>query len=78
MAEVMIGGAGESPGGTLPSQGALVLGCAAIGCGVFAGYAWLFSVAPVRRIYMRTHKALDGCLAVVFGIAGIRLLASRP
>ena len=67
-----------SSGGTRQSQGALVVGCAAIGCGVFAGYAWLFSMEPVRRIYMRTHKALDGCLAVVFGVAGIRLLASRP
>ncbi|RKU04701.1 lysine transporter LysE [Burkholderia sp. Nafp2/4-1b] len=67
-----------SSNGTRPAHGALIAGCAAIGCGVFAGYALLFSMESVRRIYMRTHRALDGCLAVVFGVVGIRLLVTRP
>jgi threonine/homoserine/homoserine lactone efflux protein len=56
---------------------ALIAGCAAIGCFVFGGYALLFSTDSARRIYVRTRRAMEGCLAVVFGIAGIRLLASR-
>jgi threonine/homoserine/homoserine lactone efflux protein len=60
-----------------PVHGALVAGCAAIGCLVFGGYALLFSTDSARRMYVRTRRALEGCLAVVFGIAGIRLLASR-
>ena len=59
------------------SQGAVVAGCTAIGCLVFGGYALLFSMDSVRRMYVRTRRALEGCLAVVFGIAGIRLLTSR-
>lgn len=60
-----------------PTHGALVVGCAAIGCLVFGSYAVLFSTDSARRVYARTRRALEGCLAVVFGIAGIRLLASR-
>ncbi|QGZ58635.1 LysE family transporter [Paraburkholderia acidiphila] len=56
---------------------ALIAGCAAIGCVVFGGYAVLFSTDSARRMYVRTRRALEGSLAVVFGIAGIRLLASR-
>jgi len=53
---------------------AVIPGCAAIGCTVFSGYAVLFSMGVVRRAYVRTRRALDGCLAVVFGIAGLKLL----
>ncbi|OAJ53079.1 lysine transporter LysE [Paraburkholderia ginsengiterrae] len=66
-----------SSNNTGSAHGALVGGCAAIGCLVFGGYAVLFSTDSARRIYVRTRRALEGCLAVVFGIAGIRLLASR-
>ncbi|SOE87879.1 Threonine/homoserine/homoserine lactone efflux protein [Burkholderia sp. YR290] len=59
------------------THGALVGGCAAIGCLVFGSYALLFSTNSARRMYVRTRRSLEGCLAVVFGIAGIRLLASR-
>ncbi|SIT47638.1 Lysine exporter protein (LYSE/YGGA) [Paraburkholderia piptadeniae] len=64
-------------GPTQPTHSALVMGCAAIGCLVFGSYAVLFSTDSARRMYVRTRRALEGCLAVVFGIAGIRLLASR-
>ena len=62
---------------TRSSHGAVIAGCAAIGCWVFGGYAVLFSMDSVRRMYVRTRRALEGCLAVVFGIAGIGLLTSR-
>jgi threonine/homoserine/homoserine lactone efflux protein len=59
------------------AHSAVIPGCAVIGCLVFCGYAVLFSMDSARRMYMRTRRAMEGCLAVVFGIAGIRLLASR-
>ena len=60
-----------------PAHSALVMGCATIGCLVFGSYAVLFSTDSARRMYLRTRRALEGCLAVVFGIAGIRLLESH-
>ncbi|WP_206951599.1 LysE family translocator [Trinickia acidisoli] len=57
------------------AHGAVIPGCAIIGCSVFSGYAFLFSMDSARRLYARTRRALEGCLAVVFGIAGLRLLA---
>ena len=66
-----------SSNSTGTAHSAVVAGCAAIGCLVFGGYAVLFSTSTARRIYVRTRRALEGCLAVVFGIAGIKLLASR-
>jgi len=66
-----------SSNSTGSADSAVIAGCAAIGCFVFGGYAVLFSADSARRMYVRTRRALEGCLAVVFGIAGIRLLASR-
>ena len=66
-----------SSNSTGPTHGGLVAGCVAIGCLVFGSYAILFSTDSARRMYVRTRRAMEGCLAVVFGIAGIRLLASR-
>ncbi|MGF6507705.1 LysE family translocator [Paraburkholderia sp. 32] len=58
-------------------HGAVVPGCAVIGCLVFGGYALLFSMDSARRLYVRTRRAMEGCLAIAFGIVGIRLLVSR-
>jgi threonine/homoserine/homoserine lactone efflux protein len=66
-----------SSNSTGSAHSAVIAGCAAIGCLVFGGYAVLFSTDSARRMYVRTRRSLEGCLAVVFGIAGIRLLASR-
>jgi len=56
---------------------ALIPGCALIGCLVFGGYAFVFSTQTARRMYARMRRAMEGCLAVVFGIAGVKLLASN-
>jgi threonine/homoserine/homoserine lactone efflux protein len=56
---------------------ALVPGCAIIGWIVFGSYALLFSTNAARRMYFRTRRAMEGGLAIVFGLAGIRLLTSR-
>ncbi|SAL04425.1 lysine exporter protein LysE/YggA [Caballeronia arationis] len=66
-----------SSNSTGSAHSVVVAGCAAIGCLVFGGYAVLFSTGLARRMYVRARRAMEGCLAVVFGIAGIRLLASR-
>jgi threonine/homoserine/homoserine lactone efflux protein len=51
--------------------------CAAIGVGVFVGYALLFSTEVARRVYRRFQRAMNALLAVAFGAAGLRLLAPR-
>jgi threonine/homoserine/homoserine lactone efflux protein len=66
-----------SSNGAGSAHSAVIAGCAAIGCLVFGGYAVLFSTDSARRLYVRTRRALEGCLAIVFGIAGIKLLAAR-
>ncbi|WP_028225601.1 LysE family translocator [Paraburkholderia ferrariae] len=64
-----------SANGAGSAHGAVIPGCAVIGCLVFGGYALLFSMDAARRFYVRTRRALEGGLAVVFGVAGLRLLA---
>ncbi|WP_118180113.1 LysE family translocator [Paraburkholderia phosphatilytica] len=64
-----------SSNGSGSNHAAVIPGCALIGCMVFSGYALLFSMGSARRLYARTRRTLEGCLAVVFGVAGIRLLA---
>lgn len=60
------------------AHNAVIPGCAVIGSLVFSGYAFLFSMDSARRLYVRTRRILEGCLAVAFGAAGIRLLAWPP
>ena len=66
-----------SSNGSGASHGAVVPGCIAIGCMVFGGYALVLSTDGARRLYVRGRRAMEACLAVVFGLAGIRLLASN-
>jgi len=66
-----------SSNGAGASHGAVVPGCIAIGCVVFGGYALVFSTDSARRLYVRGRRAMEACLAVVFGVAGVRLLASN-
>ncbi len=66
-----------SSNGAGASHGAVVPGCIAIGCLVFGGYALVFSTDAARRLYVRGRRAMEACLAVVFGVAGIRLLTSN-
>jgi threonine/homoserine/homoserine lactone efflux protein len=55
----------------------VVLGCMVIGVTVFSSYAVLFSTASARRIYAAIRRWLDGSLAVMFAIAGLKLLSSK-
>ena len=58
----------------------LVIVIAAIGLmsfTVFIGYGWVFSVAPVRRLYERLHRWFNGVFAIAFGAVGFKLLTTR-
>ncbi|HEX7932049.1 MAG TPA: LysE family translocator [Paraburkholderia sp.] len=55
----------------------VVLGCMCIGVSVFSSYALLFSTASARRVYLAVRRWLDGSLAIMFGIAGFKLLTSK-
>jgi len=56
---------------------ALVAGCAILGCLTFGAYAFLFSTAPMVRLYQRSRRAVEGVMAVLFGAAGIKLITTR-
>ena len=63
--------------GGAPHMLAIVAGCLAIGMLVFGSYAALFSTPLARRVYLSIRRWLDGGLAIVFGLAGLKLLTSR-
>jgi threonine/homoserine/homoserine lactone efflux protein len=63
--------------GGAPHMLTTVAGCLAIGMLVFSGYAAVFSTPLARRAYLSMRRWLDGGLAIVFGLAGLKLLTSR-
>ncbi|ACC72300.1 LysE family translocator [Paraburkholderia phymatum] len=65
------------PNGSAPHMLTIVAGCLAIGMLVFGSYAALFSTPFARRVYLSVRRWLDGGLAVVFGLAGLKLLTAR-
>ncbi len=52
--------------------------CGVLSITIFGGYALLFSTVPMVRAYRRARRGIEGTLALVFGVAGINLLLSRP
>ncbi|MEM7652337.1 MAG: LysE family translocator [Pseudomonadota bacterium] len=44
---------------------------------IFHGYALLFSRPPVMRAYLRYRRWFEGAFAVIFGIAGLKILTAR-
>lgn len=64
-----------SSNGSGATHAAVIPGCALIGSLVFSGYAFLFSMESARRLYTRARRGLDGSLAVIFAMTGIKLLA---
>lgn len=55
----------------------IVMACAMTGFVLYAGYALIFSLGPVRAAYARTARWIDGVCAVIFAYAGFRLLLWR-
>ncbi|MFM0592520.1 LysE family translocator [Paraburkholderia dilworthii] len=66
-----------SPAGGTSHTLPVLLGCMCIGVSVFSSYAVLFSTASARRIYLAIRRWLDGSLAIMFGIAGLKMLTSK-
>ena len=44
---------------------------------IFLGYGALFAAAPIRRSYVRAGRWIEGAFGILFGAAGISLLAAR-
>src|SRR5450830_1712879 len=65
------------PGASVSAALSVVAGCLCLGVLVFGGYALAFSTAAARRLYGSVRRWLEGALALVFGVAGIKLLMSR-
>lgn len=65
------------PGASVSAALSVVAGCLCLGVLVFGGYALAFSTAAARRLYGSVRGWLEGALALVFGVAGIKLLMSR-
>ncbi|MCK0166576.1 LysE family translocator [Jannaschia sp. S6380] len=50
--------------------------CAVIGFAIYTAYAAAFSMSAVRRTYTRVRRQVDGAVAALFAVAGLRLLRS--
>ena len=48
-----------------------------VSCGVFFGYALLFSTGMFVRGYQRLRRWFEGAFAVLFGLAGLKTLTAR-
>lgn len=68
---------GLPPEATLAHVAMLLAGCAAMAVAVNLGYALLFSTAPLVAAYARARRWIEGAMAIVFGAAGIGMLAWR-
>ncbi len=55
----------------------VVAGCMLIGAMVFGGYAIVFSTQKAQSIYRKFSDWLNGVTALIFGIAGFKLLSSQ-
>ena len=62
----------------VPRHNALqvVAGCLCIGTVVFGSYALAFSTTTARALYTASRRKLEGALALVFGYAGFKMIAS--
>jgi len=48
-----------------------------VSCGVFFGYAILFSTRAFVRGYQRMRRGFEGAFAALFGLAGLEILTAR-
>lgn len=55
----------------------VVVGCMLLGTVVFGGYAFMFSTKKAQRIYGKFGNWLNGITALIFGVAGFKLLSSQ-
>lgn len=55
----------------------LIGGCMTLGVMVFPGFALVFSIAPVNRVYRKARRWIEGAMAGFFAFAGFRLLTAK-
>lgn len=55
----------------------ILAGCAVMAVIINFGYAFAFSTKRVVETYKRTRRSIDGVLATLFALAGLRLLTWR-
>ena len=63
---------GASQIAVFETYGALLL----VSCSVFFGYALLFSTGVFVRGYQRLRRWFEGAFAVLFGLAGLKILTA--
>lgn len=68
---------GLGPGASSTTVGIILAGCAVLSVTIFCGYAIVFSTAPMIRGYRKARRWIEGTLATVFGIAGLKLMLSK-
>lgn len=68
---------GLGPGASTLTVAIILAGCAVLSVTIFCGYAIVFSTAPMIRGYRKARRWIEGALALVFGVAGIKLLLAR-
>lgn len=57
--------------------GAILVGCALLGVIVFGTYALAFSTDRMMRLYKAARRPIEGMVAALFGMAGMKLLTGR-
>ncbi len=68
---------GVGPGSPTWVAAAIIAGCWLLGIVIFGGYAVVFSTRRATTTYLSARRWIDGATAAIFGIAGLKLLASR-
>jgi threonine/homoserine/homoserine lactone efflux protein len=55
----------------------VVVGCMILGMVVFGGYAIMFSTSKAQMAYRKLGNWFSGILALIFGVAGLKLISSQ-
>ena len=66
-----------SPGASWAAVWGLFAALSSVSFVVFLGYGALFAADPIRHFYARAGRWIEGAFGVLFGAAGLRLLAAR-
>jgi threonine efflux protein len=66
---------GLPPAASTSAVAIIVGGCLTTGFIVFMTYALVFSTARAARLYRKARRSIDSVMALLFGAAGIKMLA---
>ena len=69
---------GVAPGVSHAQTATLIAGCLAISASLLLVYALAFSTPAAIRVYLRARRPIEAVFALIFGAAGLALLAVRP